>query len=133
MFGKNNIFSIDDVFMESFNLLFLSENKWKFIVIVVIMPILAGIVQSMLQILISLFCGDIFAIIVVGFVNVFSVYYSHPLLPAGYSMLCRYTNTHMESKFMPLNYKFGFVYLIILMAGLSLIGYLVIRRKDIYR
>ncbi|MCM1272650.1 MAG: hypothetical protein NC220_03490 [Clostridium sp.] len=124
--GKNNVFAVDAVFMEHLNLSLLLHDNGRFILIVVI-PFLVGVLLSMFQIVISLLCGDICAMVILGGIIVCSIYYAHPLLPTGYAMLCRYT-----AEGATLDWKTGLIYLTCLIMGFCFVGYVIIRKRDIY-
>lgn len=96
----------------------------KLMIMVVCMPLIVGIVQSAFQMVISLLVDGITATIIIASILVSSCYYGHKLLPHGYAMFLRCIGSGNDV-------LFGVKYLVLLAMAFMVMGFMVIRRKNI--
>lgn len=101
------------------------------LVMTMLMPFMVGVVQSLIQMILSVKIGEIpsFVAIIGGLVG--SAYYSNRFLIHGYAMLIRYYENEMFPEDVPLKVEFGIIYLMIWMIGLMYVGDKIIQKKDI--
>ncbi len=125
-------FSITKPIMQVVNGYLVGADWTARIIIVFVMPVLVGIVHSLIQIVTSIHIGEEPAMVLIGIIMVFSAYYSNALLPSGYSMSIRYASPLVGESFVPLDYEFGLVYLLLLIAVLFVAGLVSVKKKDIY-
>lgn len=99
--------------------------------IVVFMPVLVGIVQSMFQLVCSLYIDSSVSVIFISFMLVLSSYYSGKWIFHGYAMCQRFLPNSLYNDFAPLNYQFGIVYMVSIIIIMFFSGYALLSRKDI--
>lgn len=104
-------------------------NKMMFIS--VFLPVLAGIVQSLCQMVLTIVFDATKSLAVIAGILVIVCYYGNKFLPHGYAMTYRYYVESANSGVSPLSADFGIKYLIILCVILFVTGYFLLRRKDI--
>lgn len=104
----------------------------RLLIMTALLPMLAGIVQSLFQITISIIYEGTVSMAAVTAALVIACYYGNPFLPHGYAMVVRYFPDNINPAFSPNQIGFGIVYLCGLSVLLAIIGYLVVRKKDIY-
>ena len=97
----------------------------------VLLPVLAGIVQSMMQLLLSLYMNSAAVMSVITFILVLASYYGNRFLVHGYAMACRYYSDRLYPQDEVLTTAFGIPYLICLIVGLVGCGYGIIRKRNI--
>ena len=97
--------------------------------LIILMPVMVGILQTLLQIIMSMFFDATKNMTVIGGILIISCYYGNPFLPHGYAMVYRYFSDGSGTKV--LEEAFGIKYLAILIFILFIVGYFILRRKDI--
>ena len=97
----------------------------------VLLPVLAGIVQSMMQLLLSLYMNSAAVMSVITFILVLASYYGNRFLVHGYAMACRYYSDSLYPQDEVLTTAVGIPYLICLIVGLVGCGYGIIRTRNI--
>lgn len=97
----------------------------------VLLPVLTGIVQSFIQMLLSLYVSSAVGMGVITFLLVVSSYYGNRYLIHGYAMVCRYFRDDIHPEDVVLTTQFGLVYLTVWIAGLVITGYVLVRKRDI--
>ena len=103
----------------------------ELICMAVLLPVLAGIVQSMIQLLLSLYMNSAAVMSVITFILVLSAYYGNRFLVHGYAMVCRYYSDSLYPQDVVLTTAFGIPYLTCLIAGLAGCGYGIMRKRNI--
>ncbi|MBE5943678.1 MAG: hypothetical protein E7258_02035 [Lachnospiraceae bacterium] len=121
--------------------LFIRSNYfgWRFedksvgflIMMVVVMPILVGVVQSIIQIFLSVVFDATVTMVFVAGGLVLSCYYGNPLIPHGYGMLLRYYKDESNPDFVPNDIQSGIVILLTMIVIATVVGYVFFRRKNI--
>lgn len=96
-----------------------------------LLPFMVGVVQSLFQMIGSICLGSTFTMALLTGLLVLSSYYANPLLVHGYAMVIRYYPDSSHPTYRALDYRFGSIYLGILIMLLIFIGYTVVRKKDI--
>ena len=89
------------------------------------------IVQSMLQLLLSLYMNSAAVMSVITFILVLASYYGNRFLVHGYAMACRYYSDSLYPQDEVLTTAFGIPYLVCLIVGLVGCGYGIIRKRNI--
>jgi len=130
-YGKVSFVKNKQYFIETFGTQLNNLNINKLHIMLIVMPILVGIVQSLFQLVLNIYLkSDISMIIILG-ILVFSSYYSNKYIIHGYSMICRYCANYANYDFNPLDISFGMKYLFLLCVVLYIMGLFMIKRKDI--
>lgn len=97
-----------------------------------LLPFMAGIAQSFIQMILSLICGAAQSMVILTFLLVGSCYYGNPLLPHGYAMVVRYFPSDLVPSFQPNSIRGGILYLCIFIVLSGIGGYMIVRKKDVY-
>ena len=105
----------------------------KLIMLAVVLPFLVGVVQSLIQMILSLYINTGTALSVVLATLVLATYYPGKLIFYGYAMNIRYTKIESNAVHIPLDYEFGVWYLPMLIIFIMIIGACLIRRKDVLK
>lgn len=114
---------------------FLSQEPFgRVCILTMVMPLLTGITCSLLMLVISLFAGSVGAIPVLLLLIIFGQYYATGINPYEYGMIIRYYEMKYDSSVPPhhiLNLSHGIIYLCVLCVVLVVIGYFVIKKKNL--
>lgn len=105
----------------------------KLIMLAVVLPFLVGVVQSLIQMILSLYTNTGTALSVVLATLVLATYYPGKLIFYSYAMNIRYTKIESNAVHIPLDYEFGVWYLPMLIIFIMIIGACLIRRKDVLK
>lgn len=103
----------------------------KLLILTMVMPLLAGIVQSLFQMLGTIFLGSLPTVIIISGFLVLTAYNSNYFLWHGYAMVSRYYMDEGGAGFRVLNYHFGMLYCGVTAILLVVTGYIAIHKKDI--
>lgn len=98
---------------------------------VVLLPLLVGIVQSLAQIILLIYMNSATVMSIITFILVLSAYYGDKLLVHGYAMVCRYIPDAIHPEDGVLTSGFGIPYLLGWTVALILGGYVLIRKRNI--
>lgn len=93
-----------------------------YLIVLFLLPVLVGIVQSILQIIVSIIANGELSFAVVSILLIVSSYYSNKFVFHGYSMVQRYCINDRYPDDVVLDEKFGLIYLIILILMLDVAG-----------
>lgn len=102
-----------------------------FLLMTVLLPFMVGVVQSLLQMIGTICFGGIPAMIGTAGILVLSCYYGGKFLPHGYAMVTRYYPDISQPDMLTLQADFGIAYLAVWILALVVIGYLILRKKNI--
>ena len=108
-----------------------TTDRSELLLLVFLMPFLVGVVQSVLQMVLTICFGGIPAMVGLTGLLVISSYYGGRFLVHGYAMVVRYYTDSLAKDAAILDIRFGIPYLLIIFAVLVVAGYLLLRKKDI--
>lgn len=94
-----------------------------------VLPLMVGIIQSLLQMILTVQYNSSAGMVVIFMMLVITSYYGNPYLPHGYSMTARFFSSDGADA---LSCQFGLLYLAVWMLALWVIGYIVVRKKDVF-
>lgn len=100
-------------------------------IMVFVMPLLVGIVQSLFQMVLSIHLNSGISLVIISSVLVLESYYSNKYMVHSYSMISRYYKNINNPGYVPVDLNFGLLYLVVLCLILVIIGDLMIKKKDI--
>lgn len=129
--GKE-MFVIHKFTMENINRYFNGISGKQVFLVMILLPLLVGILHSMIQMVTSMFFGEEAALCLIGVLLVVTSYYSHPLLFSGYSMSKRFIENPLDATFEVLNYKFGLIYMVSAIVVIYILGLVYTKKKNIY-
>jgi hypothetical protein len=111
---------------------FLSLDACKIYLVIYVIPIMVGIVQSLIQMILCVwFDGSEHMIFVISLL-VLSTYYGNPGIPHGYAMFIRYFSDYSNPSFEKNNVWTGLIYTTILMCVCAVVGGFAVKKKNIY-
>lgn len=105
----------------------------KLIMLALVLPFLVGVIQSLIQMILSLYINTGTALSVFLATLVAATYYPGRFIFYGYAMNIRYNKIESNAVYIPLDYEFGVWYLPILIIFIIIIGACLIRRKDVLK
>lgn len=103
----------------------------RLLMLMLVMPFLTGICCSFIQMTATLIMGSTWASVMMISLLVLGSYYSNSYNPYEYSMASRYYVAYGSDKFASLDIGHGIMYLLIVTAAMMLVGYLLIRKKNL--
>lgn len=106
-----------------------SKCAWCICVNLLVLPLMVGIIQSLLQMILTVQYSSSAGMVVVFMMLVVSSYYGSRYLPHGYAMITRFFSSDGADA---LSVRFGLLYLTIWIIALWVIGYIIVRKKDVF-
>ena len=108
---------------------FIGVGASDMLVNLLVLPLMVGIIQSLLQMILTVQYSSSAGMVVVFMMLVVSSYYGSSYLPHGYAMIARFFSSDGADA---LSVRFGLLYLTIWIIALWVIGYIIVRKKDVF-
>lgn len=105
---------------------FIGVGASDLLVNLLVLPLMVGIIQSLLQMILTVQYSSSAGMVVVFMMLVVSSYYGSRYLPHGYAMITRFFSSDGADA---LSVRFGLLYLTIWIIALWVIGYIIVRKK----
>ncbi len=131
---RNGEISInDDAFITSTKygaIISQASNTYRML-LTICMPLLVGIACSLLNMVLVLVMGSFGSMMIMIALVIFSTYYATGINPYEYALIIRYFEQDKSLDFTPLQPLYGVFYLISLGVFMMLLGYVIIRKKNL--
>ncbi|MBO5426528.1 MAG: hypothetical protein J6A25_13545 [Lachnospiraceae bacterium] len=103
----------------------------KLLLVVIVMPLLVGIVQSILQITLTLIFNSVATMTIIAGILMLSCYYGSIYIPHSYAMLIRYFSNESDPDFVAVDAGTGIAVLGIGIVAMVVMGYMIFRKKNV--